>query len=328
MTQLILGRMFFAIGAVMITGMMATVLADYPQNKSRGMMVAGLGIANGAGAVTMVIAMSRLPVWFADMGYSTLMSGRFTYWVATGLCILTAIVVGRGLQAGKPGRPQKQEPIGQLLKEGVQAARQNPRIAVACLEAFVARGDAVMIATYFSLWANQAGIAEGLSLEEALAKAAMFVAIVQGSSLVWAPIWGIILDRIDRLTAVALGMALAAAGYIWVGFSPSPIVMAFIPAAILLGIGEFSAMLSGAALIGQEAPVDIRGSVLGVFNLCGSFGILCITLVAGYVFDAWMPGGPFIVVGVINLAVCATAIVVRKKVGYRSPRGELIRVRH
>ena len=324
MTQLILGRMFFAIGAVMVTGMMATVLADYPQNKSRGMMMAGLGIANGAGAVTMVIGLSRLPVWFADMGYSTLMSGRFTYWVATGLCVVTAIIVGRGLQGGKPGQPKRGQPIGRLLIEGVQAARQNPRIAVACLEAFVARGDAVMIATYFSLWANQAGVAEGLSLEEALAKAAMFVAIVQGTTLVWAPIWGFILDRIDRLSAVALGMALAAAGYIWVGFSPSPIAMAFIPAAILLGVGEISAMLSGGALIGQEAPVDIRGSVLGVFNLCGSVGILCITLVAGYVFDAWMPGGPFIVVGVINLCVCATAIVVRKKVGYRSPRGELV----
>jgi MFS family permease len=252
------------------------------------------------------------------------MSGRFTYWVATGLCVVTAIIVGRGLQAGKPGQPQKQQPIGRLLKEGLQATRQNPRIAVACLEAFVARGDAVMIATYFSLWAYQAGLAEGLSLEEALAKAAMFVAIVQGSSLVWAPIWGIILDRIDRLSAVALGMALAAAGYIWVGFSPSPIVAAFIPAAILLGVGEFSAMLSGAALIGQEAPVDIRGSVLGVFNVCGSIGILCITLLAGYVFDAWMPGGPFLIVGMINLIVCGIAIMVRKKVGYRSPRGELL----
>jgi MFS family permease len=324
MTQLVMGRMFFAIGAVMITGMMATVLADYPQNKSRGMMMAGLGIANGAGAVTMVIGLSRLPVWFADMGYSTLMSGRFTYWVATGLCVATAIIVGRGLQGGKPGQPKRGQPIGRLLIEGVQAARHNPRIAVACLEAFVARGDAVMIATYFSLWANQAGVAEGLSLEEALAKAAMFVAIVQGTTLLWAPIWGIILDRIDRLSAVALGMALAAVGYIWVGVSPSPIAMAFIPAAIMLGVGEISAMLSGGALIGQEAPVDIRGSVLGVFNLCGSVGILCITLVAGYIFDAWMPGGPFIVVGMINLTVCAVAIMVRRRVGYRSPRAELV----
>jgi F0F1-type ATP synthase assembly protein I len=48
---------------------------------------------------------------------------------------------------------------------------------------------------------------------------------------------------------------------------------------------------------------------------------LCITLVSGYVFDAWMPGGPFIVVGFVNLGVFAVALLVRRKVGYRDPRG-------
>jgi MFS family permease len=308
----------------MITAMLATVMADYPQERSRGKMVAVAGVANGAGAIAMILTLSRLPAWFADMGYTTLLSGRFTYWVAASLCVVTAIIVGRGLQAGKPGLPQERRPIGKLLKEGVQAARQNPRIGVACLEAFVARGDVVMITTYLSLWANQAGLAEGLTLEQALVRAAMFIGIVQGASLVWAPIWGVVLDKVDRLSAVVIGMGLAAVAYVWVGFSPSPITTAFIPAAILLGIGEFSAMLSGAALIGQEAPVDIRGAVLGVFNLCGSIGILCVTLLAGYVFDAWKPGGAFIVVGCINLIVCAIAFTVRRKVGYRSPHGELV----
>ena len=324
MVQLVMGRIFFAVGAAMITAMLATVLADYPQDRSRGKMVAGVGIANGAGAVTMVILLSQLPAWFSSMGYTTLMSGRFTYWVGTGLCLITAIIVGRGLMAGKPGRPQERQPLVRLLQEGLQEVRKNPRIAVACMGAFVARGDVVMIATFLSLWANQAGIAVGLSQEEAIAKAALVVAIVHVSSLVWAPVWGIVLDRVDRVSAVALGMGLAAAAYIWVGLSPNPIATAFIPAAIMLGIGEFSAMLSGAALVGQEAPVDIRGSVLGVFNVCGSIGILCVTLVAGYIFDAWMPGGAFVAVGMINLCVCAVAIMVRRKVGYRSPRGELV----
>ena len=320
LTQLILCRMFFAIGAAMITGMMATVLADYPREKSRGLMVALAGMANGTGAMTMVIGMSQLPAWFAEQGYGTLMSGRFTYWVATGLCVVTAIIVGRGLKAGKPGRKKERQRLSQLLKEGVLAARRNPRIAVACLEGFIARGDLVMMATFFSLWANQAGLAAGLSLEEAIATAGSFLVIMQGSSLLWAPVWGIVLDRLDRLTAVALAMALAATGYIWVGLSPSPIVAAFIPAAVMLGIGEFSAIMSGAALVGQEAPIDIRGSVLGLFNFCGSMGILCITVIGGYFFDKWMPGGPFVIVGGINLFVFCVAIIVRRRVGYRSPR--------
>jgi len=322
LTQLVLGRMLFAVGAAAITGMMATVLADYPREKSRGLMVAMSGVANGLGAVTLIIMLSRLPVIFVDMGYTTLTAGRFTYWVATCLCIITAVIVGRGLKPGKPGRQQEHESLRELLREGVRAARRNPRIAVACLNAFIARGDLIVVSTFFSLWANQAGLAEGLSLEEAIRKAAMFLIIVQTTTLFWAPVWGIVLDRLDRLTAVAIAMGLAAAGYLWAGFSPSPIVVAFIPAAVLLGIGEFSAIMSGAALIGQEAPQDIRGSVLGLFNVCGSIGILCVTVIGGLVFDAWMPGGPFVVAGCINLVIFVIATVVRCKTGYRSPGAE------
>ncbi len=311
MTQLILGRMFFAVGAAAITAMMATVLADYPQESSRGRLVAASGIANGLGAMTLVIGMSRLPAIFTELGYSTLLSGRLTYWVATCLCIVTAIVVGRGLQPGKPGHQQK-KPVTQLLREGIHATRANPRLGVACLTAFVARGDLMVISVFFSLWANQTGLAQGLEPEDAIRKAAMFLIIIQGSSLVWAPIWGVILDKWDRLTAVAVALSIASVGYFWVGFSPSPIVSAFIPAAIFLGIGEFSAIMSGAALVGQSAPEDIRGSVIGLFNFCGSIGILCITLLGGFLFDAWMPGAPFVIVAVLNLVVCIVAILVRR----------------
>jgi MFS family permease len=317
--QLVMGRMFYAVGAAAITAMMSTVLADYPQERSRGILIAVSGIANGLGAVTLIIVMSRLPALFADMGYSTLTSGRMTFWVATGLCIVSAVIVGRGLKAGKPGR-QQQEPLSRLLQQAGRAARSNPRIAVACLEAFVARGDLVVISTYFSLWAIQTGQLDGLRLEEAIRTAAIFLIIIQGSSIVWAPIWGFVLDRWDRLTAVGVALLIAATAYFWVGFSPSPIVAAFIPAAILLGIGEFSAIMSGAALIGQSAPEDIRGSVLGLFHLCGSIGILCITVTSGIVFDAWMPGAPFVVVGALNLFVCLVAFLVRRRTGFVSPR--------
>ncbi|MCK6370231.1 MAG: MFS transporter, partial [Gammaproteobacteria bacterium] len=71
--------------------------------------------------------------------------------------------------------------------------------------------------------------------------------------------------------------------------------------------------------IGQEAPAGIRGSVLGLFNLCGSVGVLCISLTAGYVFDHWMPGAPFVVVGCANLVLFLVALWVRRRDGYRSP---------
>jgi sugar phosphate permease len=104
-----------------------------------------------------------------------------------------------------------------------------------------------------------------------------------------------------------------------VGFSPDPLAAAFIPAALMLGMGESSAIMSGAAVIGQEAKEDIRGSVVGLFNFCGSVGTLVVAVVCGFLFDVWMPGAPFVFVGGINLLILVMAIMVRRRTGYRAP---------
>jgi len=88
----------------------------------------------------------------------------------------------------------------------------------------------------------------------------------------------------------------------------------------MLGIGEFSAILAGITLVGQEAPKEVRGSVIGLFNFTGSAGILFISIVGGIVFDVWMPGGPFVVVGIINLIIFLIAFYVRIRVGYKNPK--------
>jgi hypothetical protein len=46
---------------------------------------------------------------------------------------------------------------------------------------------------------------------------------------------------------------------------------------------------------------------------------LCITVIGGVLFDAWMPGAPFVVVGALNLVVCLVAMFVRRQVGYERP---------
>ncbi len=84
-------------------------------------------------------------------------------------------------------------------------------------------------------------------------------------------------------------------------------------------MGESAAILSGAAVIGQEASEKVRGAVVGLFNLCGSVGTLVIVFVGGFIYDAWMPGAPFVMVGAINLLVMLGAILVRQRTGHRAP---------
>jgi hypothetical protein len=42
-------------------------------------------------------------------------------------------------------------------------------------------------------------------------------------------------------------------------------------------------------------------------------------VVCGFLFDAWMPGAPFVFVGCINLVILVAAIRVRIQTGYRAP---------
>jgi MFS family permease len=317
--QLGLLRAFYGVGSACITSMMATVLADYPQERSRGKMLAGSGICNGLGAVMMVGLLSQLPRLFSGMGYDALMSGRLTYWCGTVLAVITAVIIGRGLKAGKPGKPQARQPLRRLIANGVAEARRNPRVGIACAEAFIARGDLVVVSTFLSLWAKEAGLLAGLTLQEAVAKAGTLAVTVSIAQLLFSPVVGLVLDKVDRLTGMATAMGIAAAAYFWVGFSPDPLALIFIPAALMLGMGESAAILSGAAVIGQEAKEDIRGSVVGLFNFCGSVGTLVIAVICGFLFDAWMPGAPFVFVGCINLLILVVAIRVRVRTGFRPP---------
>ena len=313
-------RAFYGIGSACITSMMATVLADYPQERSRGKMLAFSGICNGLGAIVMVLLMGRLLLsTFSEMGYDDLISGRLTYWCGAGLAVITALILSRGLKGGSPGKVTERVPIHQLVRKGARAARGNPRILVACCEAFIARGDLVVVSTFLSLWAKEAGLLSGLSLPEAIGAAAGLAATVSSAQLLFSPVVGYFIDKVDRLTAMATAMGIAGVAYVWVGFSPDPLAMMFIPAALLLGMGEAAAILSGAAVIGQEANENIRGAVIGLFNFCGSVGTLIIVFVGGFLFDAWMPGAPFVMVGIINLLVMCGAIATRRSTGYRSP---------
>ena len=86
-----------------------------------------------------------------------------------------------------------------------------------------------------------------------------------------------------------------------------------IPACIILGFGETANVVAGSALIGQEAPARIRGSVLGVFNLFGAVGIAGCVGLGGYLFDHWYYNAPFMMMGIINGSVLLLAIWVRMR---------------
>ncbi|MDH5276035.1 MAG: MFS transporter [Gammaproteobacteria bacterium] len=312
-TELIAYRVVLAVGMTAATVMMSTCFAEYSQDVSRGRWMGTVGVFNGLGVVLMATVLAKLPLWLSGQGLDDVTAIRYSFWIFGGYILLLALILRAGLQGHTPSSGRAKRTLLQQTTIGIAAARDNPRIALAYVLAFASRGDLVIITTFISLWVIQAGIDAGLTLGAATAKAGMIFGIAQGVALIWSFVMGYILDRIPRLTGVCLAFVLAGLGYSALGQVDDPFGAWMLPAAILAGLGEASAVVAAGVLIGQEAPASIRGTVIGTFGLCGSLGIICLTFAGGQVFDAFGRNAPFAMMGIVNLAVVGMALWVRNR---------------
>ncbi len=310
-------RVFLALGIAIVNVMVQAIQADYPAEASRGKLVGLSGFGIGIGAVLIGVVFSRLPYWYIESGYDELTASRYTMLTMCALALFLSLLIFLGLKGGRPSRSVRTVPLATSIGQGFHAARKNARISLAYACAFVARADLVVVGTFFTLWLNQAGIAAGMSPGDAARSAGGFFALVMTSALIWAPIAGLINDRLQRTPAMALAMFLCAVGYSVTGFIDDPLGKAMYPAAILLGIGQMSAITASQTLIGQEASAEQRGSVIGMFSFFGAAGVMFITSVGGRIFDAVGPAAPFMLIGAINSLLFVAALLVMKIPGER-----------
>lgn len=305
-------RILYALAVVAVAGGLSTVLADYPAERSRGKLVAIVGLLSGLGIVVISQGLGSLPQALSLAGLDGVAAGRLTHFIVAGLSVALALLILWGLKPGIPVRREDRPSVRDLLIGGFSQAR-NPRILLAYSAAFIARGDQSVNATFLILWGTLAGKAAGMEPAAAVMSGTLIFVIAQIAALVWAPILGPILDRIDRVTALAVCMALAALGNLALLLLDDPLAEYGIVFFVLLGIGQISVYLGGQSLIGQEAPAARRGSVLGAFNVAGAIGILLITLSGGHLFDQIDPRAPFVVVGAINILLLIASLWVRFK---------------
>jgi len=117
------------------------------------------------------------------------------------------------------------------------------------------------------------------------------------------------LDRVNRITAGVIAMALAGVGYIAGGFVGDPMSPAITWVAILLGLGQIAAIIASQTVLGQEAPADVRGAVFGFAGICASLGILFTTGFGGWLYDVVGKGMPFFLIGVVNVGIMLFGLV-------------------
>ena len=84
------------------------------------------------------------------------------------------------------------------------------------------------------------------------------------------------------------------------------------------GKGEVGCIITSGVLISQQSPEHNRGAIIGTFNLSGAIGILVASVAGGWLFDHWREPGPFVVFGLLALAMMGAAVLLSRKENSRS----------
>eukprot|EP00996_Jenningsia_fusiforme_P002122 NODE_2964_length_1079_cov_28.596117_g2719_i0.p2 GENE.NODE_2964_length_1079_cov_28.596117_g2719_i0~~NODE_2964_length_1079_cov_28.596117_g2719_i0.p2 ORF type:complete len:226 (+),score=42.30 NODE_2964_length_1079_cov_28.596117_g2719_i0:56-679(+) len=182
---------------------------------------------------------------------------------------------------------------------------------------FVARGDSVVLTLWLSLWINDYVTEHGGTADDATAKAGIITGIAQTCGLLTAPIAGFLCSRLGTVWALAVMAFIALVGYCSIGLVGDPTSTAAVIISCLIGMGEIGVVVTGQALVTQQSPRYVRGSVGGAFSFSGSIGIIAATKFGGIMYDHVGRGTPFVLFAAFNLLVVVTAVILR----LRHPNG-------
>jgi len=91
-------------------------------------------------------------------------------------------------------------------------------------------------------------------------------------------------------------------------FTDDPLGLWMMVGACIVGCGEIGLVVSSTALVAQEAPPSIRGSVSGFFSFCGAIGIILATKIGGILSGDGHYSAPFMLFGLFNTALFTMSI--------------------
>jgi MFS family permease len=127
---------------------------------------------------------------------------------------------------------------------------------------------------------------------------------------------GMLSDRVNRLTLLALGLGLLLA---------ADLTLAFAFDLVWVGIGVvFWGLHMGftqgllATLIAETAPAELRGTAFGMFNLVTGVALLVASVVAGALWDMAGPQGTFLAGAAFTLLTLAGLFVIRGRLRGRA----------
>lgn len=310
--ELVFYRILFAVGSACLAAMIAVIGNDYPAEASRGRMIGFGNVLNGVGVIFMSVVILQIPDFLTARDVDNVTAGRAMYLTVAVLCLASAAWFRFGLKAGIQTKAKVPPDWKTLMLSGLRAGR-NPRILLSYGAAFIGRADVSIKGMFVSLWAVAAAPDVGLTTAEAIARGGLLLGILSLAGMLWVGVFGWLLDRVNRVTGLAIALGLAGIGYSSMWFVTSPLDFSILPLSlfIVLALGQTSVICASVTLVGQEAMPAERGAVISMNGFFGAIGIFMAFFIGGRLFDAFGPSAPFVMVGLFQLGLFVAAVVVR-----------------
>jgi MFS family permease len=127
---------------------------------------------------------------------------------------------------------------------------------------------------------------------------------------------GVLSDRVNRTTLLAIGLVLLLGADLALAFASDII---WVGAGVVLWglhMGFTQGLL--ATLIAESAPPELRGTAFGVFNLVTGIALLVASVVAGALWDMTGPWGTFLAGAAFTMMTLAGLFIVRVRLGDRT----------
>ncbi|KAG0228500.1 hypothetical protein BGW42_002124 [Actinomortierella wolfii] len=321
--HMLLCRLLFAMGSAACTCMMTGTLGDISGGRKSGARLSAMvGMFSGFGALIAALVLINIPSIlgnkYNDSAKGVSVSLYSVGGAALGLALIFMFTLPNqrrrgGIKAIFRKVDKKELPnVWEMAKYGVLAAR-DPRIALAYISSFVARADTVLFSSYVTLWVSDYYFRQGFCPDAtsemcrnmAIGDSHKLTGMAQGIALAFAPFFGFAAEKLNVSMVISFAGLVGAIGTLPFAFTKTaPAHSSNTAFVLLVGAGQIGVIVTGMVLVnGPFIDPRMRGSVAGVFSFFGSVSIMIMGRLGGYLFDVWMPGAPFVLLGIVHIII-------------------------
>nr|CAX83783.1 Magnetosome protein MamH (MamH protein, major facilitator superfamily) [uncultured bacterium] len=294
-----LARIVMSLGTGAVWPQLSTLAGDFTRFADRPRLIANTAFMMAFGGTLVYAVLMQIP---KHVGILSVML------ITVGVALIGAWLANARLIDVAP-----------RLKEGTIPWRRvrdlivgDERLRLTFVSAFFFRSDMVFIGLFVMMWFIYFADLVGIEQEEAAAHAGMLIGLAGVVVMATLPLWGRITERVGRVPAIALGTALSGIGFAVMGFIVNPFDWFIVFPIILVAIGQAGCLVAPQVLTIDLTPKEIRGSVLGAFNVVGGIGIIFFVQTGGALFDAVGPHAPFVFLGIGNIVLMCYAFWVMR----------------